>query len=81
MTVILNEKPTFDTKKGDGKKPKLVHQPIMIEKEDFELAYICEDVNDDKNDSFLVLLTKYNGDRKYPKLIKFTKDGNYWKVP
>jgi hypothetical protein len=23
MTVILNEKPTFDTKKGDGKKTEI----------------------------------------------------------
>ena len=83
MTIIQNKQKQFDTDKGIKGKSKMVHLPIMIEKEDYQLAYVCEDVGNDKNDSFLILLTKIMGERRHPKLIKFTKtsDGKYWKVP
>ena len=57
--------------------------PIVIERDEYEIAYVCEDINNDKNDSFLVLLTRFNGEGKYPYLLKFTKtaDGKYWKIP
>ena len=61
MSLIRNEIDQFDTKKGDGKRPKKVHQPNMIEKGDFELAYVVDDVDNDKNDSFIVVLSCFNG--------------------
>ena len=33
----------------------------MIEKGDFELAYVVDDVDNDKNDSFIVVLSCFNG--------------------
>ena len=34
----------------------------MIDKGNFEIAYVVDDVFDDKQDSFLVLLSRYNGE-------------------
>ena len=83
MTLIENEVLRFDTQKGVSKRKMLpTHVPIMIEKEDYELAYVCEDVHNDKNHSFLVLLTRFNGEKRFPKLLKFTKTAKgYWKIP
>ena len=61
MSLIPNEIDQFDTKKGDGKKPKKLHMPIMVEKQEFELAYIVDDVDNDKTDSFIVVLSRFNG--------------------
>ena len=84
MTLVENPVKQFDvaTSGKDKKKPP-VHMPIVIEREEYEVAYVCEDINNDKNDSFLVLLTRFNGEGKYPYLLKFTKtaDGKYWKIP
>ena len=78
MSLIENVQKCYDVKSG-RMKPK--HCPIMMEKGDFQLAYVAEDVQNSEGNSFLVVLTMFNGQKMHPKLIKFTKDGNYWTVP
>ena len=70
---ILNLKPRLAIEDGKKAKMKDMHQPILVEKEQYEVAYVAED--EDNEDSFLVVLTHMNGDKKFPKLIKFTKNG------
>ena len=48
--------------------------PIFYEKGSFNLAYLADDLRDNNDTSFLVVLTKTNGQNKTPKLIKFSED-------
>ena len=56
---------------------------FYIKKNDYELAYIAED-NDPNQDSILVVLTKRNGEKRVPKLMRFSinsETGKWNKVP
>lgn len=44
------------------------------EKGSFNLAYLADDLRDNNDTSFLVVLTETNGQHKAPKLIKFSED-------
>ena len=77
MERIENVKPCFETKKG--KMPKK-HQPILMDKENYDLAYVVEDADNMDPNSFLVLFTCFNGEKRFPKFVKFTKAGSYWEI-
>ena len=45
---------------------------FSIEKSDYDLVYLAEDSN--PKNSIVIVLTKFNGERKTPRLMRFTLD-------
>ena len=53
---------------------------ITIEKGEFDLAYIVEDMRGVEENNFLVLLSTYQGQRATPKLLKFELLDQKWEI-
>ena len=86
MEKIENLKDYFDTNKASDKKLEKKHQPIMIEPEGLDCAYVVRDFDAESDrlqgkkgrDSFLVAL--YSTGANVGKLIRFKRKGDYWET-
>ena len=64
----------------NGVYKEMTDQTIKYDRGPFNLAYVADDPHGIAHNSFLVVLTCYNGQETTPKLIKFQFYDGFWKI-
>lgn len=85
LFTFLNEDLTPVTEmvvdpKDNKKKVLKPIVPVYVKKGTSQMQYVLPEYGSNPGKCFIALLTQPNGERSYPRLIRFETDGKKWKV-